>query len=77
MTEEKKENDLSLNARNNKEQHKCTECGAVLSTKGNLKRHMEEVHTNEKPHKCTECGGKYKSKDSLREHKKRKHNGTS
>eukprot|EP00092_Neocalanus_flemingeri_P005315 GFUD01005723.1.p1 GENE.GFUD01005723.1~~GFUD01005723.1.p1 ORF type:complete len:310 (+),score=80.33 GFUD01005723.1:57-986(+) len=66
---------------------KCEECDAVICGKGNMNRHIREVHRIEVrlnikkteapsfPHKCDECRFVTKRKFDLRVHNMQKHSG--
>lgn len=54
----------------------CTECNKVLSSKGNLNRHVKMVHLGHKVY-CTYpgCGMSFGQSHDLRRHVRRKHGG--
>ncbi|KAJ8707293.1 hypothetical protein PYW08_011427 [Mythimna loreyi] len=47
----------------------CDTCGKKLSTKGNLKEHIQGMHTSEKSFQCDVCGASFTTKMRLRNHK--------
>ncbi|CAG9320890.1 unnamed protein product [Blepharisma stoltei] len=48
-------------------------CGKVLSSKYNLKRHIESCHYGYKPYECPHCFKRFSSKQNKREHTKLEH----
>jgi len=46
----------------------CLICSKVSSTKGNLKKHVESMHTEDQPQNCKFCGKKFKNKNTLQNH---------
>jgi len=46
----------------------CLLCSKVSSTKGNLKKHVESMHTEDQPQKCKFCGKNFKNKNTLQNH---------
>jgi hypothetical protein len=47
----------------------CIMCGRSISTKGNLRVHLETLHSVlSRPQRCHLCGRFYKTKESLRHH---------
>jgi transcription elongation factor Elf1 len=52
----------------------CPVCGNSVSTKGNLKVHLDTQHGSKKhPSRCDLCGTFAKNKNALRRHKQRNH----
>ena len=49
-------------------QFHCTYCYQSFGMKGNLKKHIDEVHENIRPFECEICQGKFARKEKLREH---------
>ena len=50
-----------------KETVKCEQCEKCFSSKGNLKKHVDNIHEKVN-HKCTTCGKNFTSKSSLSTH---------
>jgi len=46
----------------------CLLCNKVSSTKGNLKKHVESMHTLDEPQNCKYCGKKFKNRNTLQNH---------
>ena len=57
---------------NKSENLKCDECGKILSSKGNLKKH-KVLHLSDKPWKCNECNLTFNQARDLNTHKMQKH----
>ena len=51
----------------------CSICSKEISGKGNLKRHIRQVHTDVKPYSCDECNQSFGDRGNLRRHEKSKH----
>ena len=49
-------------------QFHCTYCSQSFGMRGNLKKHIDEVHENLRPFECDICHGKFARKEKLREH---------
>ena len=73
----KSKNNLpSLDLRNKKNiSHKCSICDYTTSSKGNLKRHIDSIHSGKKPHKCLICDHITSSKGNLKQHIEAVHEG--
>ncbi|XP_074645608.1 uncharacterized protein LOC141901926 isoform X2 [Tubulanus polymorphus] len=52
----------------------CDICGAKLSSKGHVKKHIASIHRGEKHHRCPECGQRFFELAALRQHR-RVHSG--
>ena len=54
---------------------KCTykDCEKILSSKYNLKRHVESCHQGFRPYECKICFTRFSSKQNKRDHKRMKH----
>ena len=48
-------------------------CGKILSSKYNLKRHIESCHNGVRPYACSICYKKFSSKQNKREHVRLEH----
>ena len=46
----------------------CSICSGSYSHKGNLVRHIKEIHEEEKKYECHSCGSKYTETRSLNIH---------
>ena len=46
----------------------CTLCRLNFSRKGDLKRHVQQVHEKNKPHKCSICESSFPQKGLLKKH---------
>ena len=57
-----------------KEREKCHICQMDFSTKGNLKRHMEN-HNRTLPYKCDTCGKEFNRLDNFKRHERICHTG--
>ena len=57
-----------------KELYNCVECGRQFKTKGNLKKHLEEIHVKIR-YPCSHCDYKAGQKTVLRQHILSKHAG--
>ncbi|XP_012531667.1 zinc finger protein 62 [Monomorium pharaonis] len=55
--------------------HKCSECGKVMSSYANLRRHFKIAHRNSKVYDCAECSRMFMRKDLYENHMQLKHNG--
>ena len=54
----------------------CAVCHKFLSTRSNLKIHMEDIHSNSQHHYyCPVCGNQYKTRNSLHNHLSIRHRG--
>jgi len=53
----------------------CLICNKVSSTKGNLKKHVESMHTEDQTQNCKHCGKKFKNKNTLQNHVSLHHRG--
>jgi len=53
---------------NTEQQSICPECNKTLSNKGNLKKHIDTVHTDEKSFKCSYCDASFKHNVTLNKH---------
>ena len=51
----------------------CEECGGKFKWKGDLMRHLRNIHSSEYRHKCRKCGTGFYHRDLLSEHKKIAH----
>lgn len=51
-----------------------TGCGKILSSKYNLKRHIESCHYGYRPYECPVCFKRFSSKQNKREHVRLEHN---
>ncbi|CAG9324672.1 unnamed protein product [Blepharisma stoltei] len=49
-------------------------CGKILSSKYNLKRHIESCHYGYRPYECPVCFKRFSSKQNKREHVRLEHN---
>ncbi|XP_025987406.2 oocyte zinc finger protein XlCOF7.1 [Solenopsis invicta] len=54
--------------------HKCGECGKVMSSYANLRRHVKIAHRNSKIYDCVECSRMFMRKDLYENHMMVKHN---
>lgn len=54
--------------------HECGECGKVLSSYANLRRHTKIAHRNSKTYECNECSRMFMRKDLYDHHMQIKHN---
>ena len=50
-----------------KQEHKCTECGATFLRANNLKLHLQR-HNGDKPHVCNQCGAAFVEARNLKRH---------
>jgi uncharacterized Zn-finger protein len=59
------------------QEHRCDQCGKVLSTKAVLKRHVQTVHSDERKFVCSfnNCGKSFNQKSDLNTHIKSAHEG--
>ena len=48
-------------------------CGKILSSKYNLKRHIESCHNGIRPYECSICYKRFSSKQNKREHVRLEH----
>jgi len=64
---------ISTSAKLINSQFNCNQCGLVLSSRGNLMRHMRSIHTRETLFTCDMCGKKFTRNDCLKAHLRRKH----
>ena len=48
--------------------HECVKCSLKYGSKGELTRHVNEVHEGKKPNKCTQCGKCFSRKPELNRH---------
>lgn len=53
---------------------KCSDCGKILSSKGNLTKHAA-IHSKRKPHPCPDCDEGFNRKRDLDCHRMQKHTG--
>lgn len=53
---------------------KCNECLKILTSKDNLKKHINEVHLKLKPFKCTQCNRQFSQKINMQKHINQTHN---
>ena len=53
----------------------CTICKREFNDKGNLRRHIRQVHTDLKPYKCDKCDRRFGDAGNLKRHIKGKHEG--
>ena len=51
----------------------CTDCGKVVSSKGMLKRHIQNVHCNNKSNVCDHCGKGFAKNSILKCHIEQSH----
>jgi len=51
----------------------CLLCNKVSSTKGNLKKHVESMHTEDEPQNCKYCGKNFKNRNTLQNHVSLRH----
>lgn len=62
---------------NNEGRFLCLFCARTLSTKGNLRVHLESQHSIDRhPRICHVCGSRARNKDALRHHMRRYHNNS-
>jgi len=54
--------------------HKCGECGKILTSYANLRRHAKIAHRNSKIYDCVECSRMFMRKDLYDNHMQIKHN---
>ena len=47
--------------------HKCPDCGKVLTTKSNLVRHFR-LHSGERPYSCLDCGRTFVDRGNMKKH---------
>jgi uncharacterized Zn-finger protein len=59
------------------QEHRCDQCGTVLSTKPHLKRHIQAVHSDERRFICSfdNCGQSFTQSGNLNRHIKSFHDG--
>ena len=55
--------------------HKCSICGYTTSLKGNLKTHIDSIHSGKKSHKCLICNYTTAYKAHLKQHTEAVHEG--
>lgn len=55
-------------------QHECKVCHKILSSKGNMKKHMM-LHSSDKPWECTACEVKFNQQRDYNTHMMQKHTG--
>ena len=60
-------NNVTVNKRRSRQQHHCTLCDAVFTTKSSFNSHILE-HTGRKPYQCTQCDKCFNDKSSLCRH---------
>ena len=48
--------------------HKCKDCEATFTQKGDLGRHVKAVHKGEKPHEFSVCKKTFSNKSDLTRH---------
>ena len=53
---------------------KCEICGTGFTTKGNLNRHMKDIHSSIKPYSCYFCTMEFSRRDALISHLKKHSN---
>ncbi|XP_041377490.1 zinc finger protein 236-like [Gigantopelta aegis] len=46
----------------------CEQCGMTYATRGDLNRHIDEVHPEMKPYQCGNCSKRFKLKSYLQQH---------